>query len=129
MCVCVERSLFFPLDDDEKHTRVRYCGVLEAVRVARAGYPVRLAHGDFVRRYRASARKQEAAFCLLPKPRPAVVERDLSPFARAPALEEDSPAKRAHAAAVALVAALATPGAPHFSEKGPPLSPFLDTFF
>lgn len=35
--------------------QLRYCGVLEAVRVARAGYPVRLPHADFVRRYRAAA--------------------------------------------------------------------------
>ena len=32
--------------------QLRYGGVLEAVRVARAGYPVRLVHGEFFRRYR-----------------------------------------------------------------------------
>ena len=31
------------------------CGVLEAVRVARAGYPVRLPHAEFARRYRCAA--------------------------------------------------------------------------
>jgi len=32
--------------------QLRYGGVLEAVRVARAGYPVRLYHADFYQRYR-----------------------------------------------------------------------------
>ena len=32
--------------------QLRYCGVLEAVRVARAGYPVRFPHAEFARRYR-----------------------------------------------------------------------------
>lgn len=35
--------------------QLRYCGVLEAVRVARAGYPVRLLHAEFARRYRSAA--------------------------------------------------------------------------
>merc|ERR1712138_78944 len=35
--------------------QLRYCGVLEAVRVARAGYPVRLPHAEFARRYRCAA--------------------------------------------------------------------------
>ncbi|CAN0233498.1 unnamed protein product, partial [Scytosiphon promiscuus] len=32
--------------------QLRYGGVLEAVRVARSGYPVRLPHKDFYTRYR-----------------------------------------------------------------------------
>ncbi|KAJ1446534.1 P-loop containing nucleoside triphosphate hydrolase protein [Pelagophyceae sp. CCMP2097] len=47
--------------------QLRYCGVLEAVRVARAGYPVRLSHRDFVRRYRAAAPKPQKAFFFEPK--------------------------------------------------------------
>lgn len=31
--------------------QLRYCGILEAVRVARAGFPVRMAHAAFTRRY------------------------------------------------------------------------------
>eukprot|EP00633_Aureoumbra_lagunensis_P006588 CAMPEP_0197324966 /NCGR_PEP_ID=MMETSP0891-20130614/71407_1 /TAXON_ID=44058 ORGANISM="Aureoumbra lagunensis, Strain CCMP1510" /NCGR_SAMPLE_ID=MMETSP0891 /ASSEMBLY_ACC=CAM_ASM_000534 /LENGTH=1430 /DNA_ID=CAMNT_0042817857 /DNA_START=484 /DNA_END=4776 /DNA_ORIENTATION=- len=46
--------------------QLRYCGVLEAVRVARAGYPVRLQHADFVRRYRAAAAVWSDLFFLRP---------------------------------------------------------------
>lgn len=40
--------------------QLRYGGVLEAVRVARSGFPVRLGHGDFYARYRPLLRPQHA---------------------------------------------------------------------
>ena len=33
-------------------SQLRYCGVLEAIRVARAGYPIRFTFSDFIDRYR-----------------------------------------------------------------------------
>ncbi|EGB09584.1 hypothetical protein AURANDRAFT_24242, partial [Aureococcus anophagefferens] len=43
--------------------QLRYCGVLEAVRVARAGYAVRMPHGEFAARYKALA-ADDAAWSL-----------------------------------------------------------------
>lgn len=48
--------------------QLRYCGVLEAVRVARAGYPVRLPHADFVRRYRVATSAWSDKYYLRPAP-------------------------------------------------------------
>ena len=42
--------------------QLRYGGVLEAVRVARSGFPVRLTHADFYLRYRPLANPYHPAF-------------------------------------------------------------------
>ena len=55
-----------PNDEDRCDTLVpirfidqlRYCGVLEAVKVARAGFPIRFEHNGFVKRYRCLTIKE-----------------------------------------------------------------------
>ncbi|KAH8096421.1 hypothetical protein JL720_3792 [Aureococcus anophagefferens] len=98
--------------------QLRYCGVLEAVRVARAGYPVRLPHADFARRYRAAAARSQPAFFF---EKPAVAEaasafgsalsggmsKMFGRVAEAADAADDDPKARAKNAAVALVGALA----------------------
>jgi len=39
------------LDHKRLEIQLAYCGVLEAIRIARAGYPVRYLHQDFLRRF------------------------------------------------------------------------------
>ena len=53
---------------DRKRTteQLRYGGVLEAVRVARSGFPVRLTHSDFYSRYRCVANPFNALTARLP---------------------------------------------------------------
>jgi len=46
--------------------QLRYGGVLEAVRVARSGFPVRLTHADFFNRYRAIANPHSKDYSKLP---------------------------------------------------------------
>jgi myosin V len=52
--------------------QLRYGGVLEAVRVARSGFPVRLTHLDFYARYRALANP----YCALTKSLPAFCHKE-----------------------------------------------------
>jgi myosin-5 len=47
--------------------QLRHCGVLEAVRVARAGFPVRLGHRDFFCRYRPLANPHAPMTAELPR--------------------------------------------------------------
>ena len=51
--------------------QLRYGGVLEAVRVARSGFPVRLSHLDFFARYRFLAPPDSEAYSKLAVPLPA----------------------------------------------------------
>lgn len=90
--------------------QLRYCGVLEAVRVARAGYPVRLPHADFVVRYRAAAATWRDEYSL----REPSATQDSVDSGRgglfgwgAAAVEEQSPLERACAVAKTLINALA----------------------
>eukprot|EP01036_Dinobryon_divergens_P031607 gene31607-41039_t len=53
--------------------QLRYGGVLEAVRVARSGFPVRLSHLDFFARYRFLAPPDSSAYSKLSAPLPAQV--------------------------------------------------------
>ena len=46
--------------------QLRYGGVLEAVRVARSGFPVRLTHTDFFHRYRAISNPHSPKYSTLP---------------------------------------------------------------
>jgi myosin-5 len=46
--------------------QLKYGGVLEAVRVARSGFPVRLPHGDFYARYKPIAKPSHPIFKTLP---------------------------------------------------------------
>ena len=46
--------------------QLRYGGVLEAVRVARSGFPVRLNHADFFHRYRAIGNPHSHEYSKLP---------------------------------------------------------------
>jgi myosin-5 len=47
--------------------QLRYSGVLEAVRVARSGFPVRLSHNDFFNRYRPLANPLNSHTSILPR--------------------------------------------------------------
>ena len=53
--------------------QLRYGGVLEAVRVARSGFPVRLSHLDFFARYRFLAPPDSSAYSKMSAPLPAQV--------------------------------------------------------
>lgn len=56
--------------------QLRYGGVLEAVRVARSGFPVRLSHADFFARYRPLANP----FSVVTKELPAFCHKEKVPF-------------------------------------------------
>lgn len=56
--------------------QLRYGGVLEAVRVSRSGFPVRLSHADFYARYRPLANPYNASVQRLPRVLPASGKSD-----------------------------------------------------
>ena len=80
-------------------TRLRYGGVLEAIRVARAGYAVRLPHSQFVQRYRALAAVDAAV---------VACARAAAPPGDGAAATPSDIARRAAAAVLAAAAGFAT---------------------
>ena len=89
--------------------QLRYCGVLEAVRVARAGYPVRLPHSDFVRRYRAATSSSDLFFLRSKTAQPTTAASSMASgwFGSSTAVQEDDPLTLARKAAKALIDILA----------------------